>query len=339
MAFFKSKSNDSLNSRLNAATDLASLLMQSDTAKALEVLDANEDVLSAKYWRTKFSIHEMRDEFNDAINSLVSGYSLGDSRCCTYLIKLIENFPTAHITNDAEFMQKLEKEANKLYESRNPELIWALAKLAQLRSDNAVFLGNLLSLQISIDEKHPAQSGGGSLMIHFIYDRMSHYLGEDLNGFLNSATDEAQISKMEIQIGEMFEKLDDEISKAWKVGVPDWDSESTGSSLLFIASTFSYFERELDEKKYSSVQAIPTLNFLLELTNAYYDVPKPMEGFSIQAIRKNSIESLKDGDLILYLNASAQPEIYGLENKDLEPFERDLESWGLMPYLDLIRQN
>ena len=339
MGFFKSKSNDNENSRVNAATDIAALLLQIDSEKALEVLKHNEDPTSTKYWRTKFSVHEQREEFNAAIQSLVQGYELGDNRCCAYLVKLIDAFPTAAITSNTAFMEKLERDANALYESRNPELIWALAKLAQLRSDNAVFLGNLLSLQISIDEKHPAQSGGGSLMINFIYDRMSHHPGEDLSNFLNSATDESQIAKMEIQIGEMFEKLDGEITEAWKVGVSDWDSKNIVSSLVFVASTLTYFEREIDEKKFGSVQAIPTLNFLLELTNAFYDVPKPLEGFSIEEIRKISIQSLKERDLILYMNASAQPEQFGLTKRDFELFERDLESWGLMPYLDVIRQS
>ena len=176
-------------------------------------------------------------------------------------------------------------------------------------------------------------------MINFIYDRMSHHLGEDLSNFLNSATDESQIAKMEIQIGEMFEKLDGEITEAWKVGVSDWDSKNIVSSLVFVASTLTYFEREIDEKKFGSVQAIPTLNFLLELTNAFYDVPKPLEGFSIEEIRKISIQSLKERDLILYMNASAQPEQFGLTKRDFELFERDLESWGLMTYLDVIRQS
>ena len=200
MGTVRSGPNYDRNSRLNAATDLASLLSQTDSDKALEVLKANEDVTSSRFWRTKFSVHEMRDEFNDAINSLKNGYELGDNRCCTYLIKLIEIFPSANIANDIPFMEKLKQDANKLYESRNPELIWALAKLAQLRSDTEVILGNLLSLQLSIDEELPAQSGGGSLMINFIYDRMSYYLGEDLGSFLRRAEDESQISQMEIEI-------------------------------------------------------------------------------------------------------------------------------------------
>ena len=337
MRVYESGPNYDRSSRLNAATDLASLLLQTDSDKALEVLIANENVTSPRYWRTRFSVHEMRNEIDAAINSLRSGYELGDNRCCTYLIKLIEMFPNAKIANDALFMEKLMWDANKLYESRNPELIWALAKLAQLRSDNEVFLGNLLSLQLSIDEEHPAQSGGASLMINFIYDRMSHYLGEDLSSFLREATNESNISTMAIQIQEMFNKLDDEITSAWKVSVPSWDKESGGCTLIFIVSTFMYFQREFNENKLDSVHALPTFNLLLELANSYHEVPKPMTGFSMNVIREKSTESLKSGDLILYLEASNQPEQYGLTYDDIEMFEKDLESWGLMPYMHLIR--
>jgi len=336
MAFLKSKSNHSPNIRLNAAIDLALLLIKYDTAKALEVLDANVDISSAKYWRAKFMVHEARDELNSALNSLMSGYALGDNRCCIFLAKLIESFPNVSVSTDATFMEKLQKDADKLYESRSPELIWAFIILAQLRSDNELLLGNLLSLQLSLMEGHPAQDMGGSAMVNFIYDRMSHYLGEDLISFLKSATDDAQIAKVEVQISEMFEKLDDEITQAYKVGVSDWQSQGIASSVLFIASILDYFEQELDEKKFGSVQAIPGLNFVLDIVNAYYEIPEPFEGFSIQQIRENSLRSLKERDLLLYANASTEPEQFGLTNRDLELVERDLESWGLMPYMDLL---
>lgn len=341
MGFFKSKSNENENSRVNAATDIAALLLQIDSDKALEVLSNNEDLTSPKYWRTKFSVHEQREEFNAAIQSLVQGYELGDIRCCAYLIKLIEVFPTATIASDTAFMDKLKKHIDRLYQTKDPELIWALAKLAQLRSDDEVFLANLLALQLSLEDKHPSQSGGGALMNAFAYERMSHHLGEDLGQFLSSNRNESQIDDVEKRLFSMFEKFDEEIVSAWRRGIPDWDDEvNTGGTLLFFASTLDYFQHEFDEGKLGSTHAIPTFNFLLDMTNAFYEVPKPMQGFTDRFIAKKSKDSLEAGDAILYLNAASElPEHYGLTNKDLEAFEEKLEAWGLMPYMDLIRQN
>lgn len=340
MGFFKSKSNENENSRVNAATDIAALLLPIDSDKALEVLSNNEDLTSPKFWRTKFSVHEQREEFNAAIQSLVQGYELGDNRCCAYLVKLIEVFPTAAIASDTAFMEKLEKDVDKLYQTKDPELIWALAKLAQLRSDNDVFLANLLALQLSLEDKHPAQSGGGALMNAFAYARLSHHLGEDLGNFLSSNPNESQIDEVEKRLFSMFEKLDEEIASAWRRGIPDWDGVNSGSTLLFFASALDYFQHEFDEGKLGSTHAIPTFNFLLDMTNAFYEVPKPMQGFTDRFIAKKSKDSLEAGDAILYLNAASElPEHYGLTNEDLEAFEEKLEAWGLMPYMDLIRQS
>ena len=310
----------------NTHLDLARLLVSNDVDSAIRCILNSDLAKTTNYWLTLFSIYEYAENLELAIESVKKAYVLGSKRSSVYLIKLFEQFPNLEKKEDSSFLKQLDQSVKYLYSKRDPELIYALSILAQIRQDSNSLLSNLLSLQASINDGAETIPEASTLMIDSLYQLIEKNLGMDLSVFLSSADSE----EMEAKTWSAIEKTEREILEA---GISESGESTKIGFLIYVVSTLFYMQKEFESNQYRSVHEIPRMQFLADLANTIFSIPKPIQTFDSQQVRSLTMKSLEQGNLFLLLGASDNAEAFNIDPRYLDKYRLELKEWGLNQYL------